>query len=310
MTNNKDQKCAPSKKYTDGSCFTLDSLINIAKSYNKSIKQSRTGRLIKIKNDKRHLVIELTDRLQNVCKDQLCWLKQKFVKDIKDESIINNTFRPKGPSGKFDWLSTTNINDVMDQYHTLYKDFRFFGAVPIDFDDLPSLGIKDLNLKKLFRDGGKRLGFVFNLDEHWKSGSHWVALYTNLKKNQIYFFDSYGKRPEKRIRSLVKKIAKWMNNNKNKGGYSSDDTIEQFSPNDSTSASYMKPYKKNKVEKKFNIEYNQNRHQFKNSECGVYSMNFIIRLLHGETFEDITIKKTLDDDMNYCRGIYFHNKNK
>ena len=45
----KDNKCAPNKKYTDGSCFTLDSLINIAKSYNKSIKQSRTGRLIKIK---------------------------------------------------------------------------------------------------------------------------------------------------------------------------------------------------------------------------------------------------------------------
>ena len=25
------------------------------------------------------------------------------------------------------------------------------------------------------------------------------------------------------------------------------------------------------------------RHQFKNSECGVYSMNFIIRLLNGES---------------------------
>jgi hypothetical protein len=308
MTQNKDQKCAPSKIYTEGSCFTLESLINIANSYNNSIKQSRTGRPIKIKKNKRHLVIELTDRLQNVCKDQLCWLKQKFVKDLKNVDINNDTFRPKGPGGKFDWLSTTNINDVMDQYHSLYKDFRFFGAVPIDFDDLPSLGIQKLNFDKLYKDGGKRLGFVFNLDEHWKSGSHWVALYTNLKKKQIFYFDSYGQRPEKRIRKLVKRLAKWMNNNK-KGGYSSDNTIEEFNGNDSSSVSYMKPNKKNKLEKKFKIEYNQNRHQFKNSECGVYSMNFIIRLLHGETFKDITEKKTLDDKMNYCRGIYFNNKN-
>ena len=58
-------------------------------------------------------------------------------------------------------------------------------------------------------------GFVFNLDEHWKSGSHWVALYSDLSKGQIYFFDSYGKRPEKRIRSLVKRISRWCHNQHN-----------------------------------------------------------------------------------------------
>ena len=39
-------------------------------------------------------------------------------------------------------------------------------------------------------------------------GSHWVALFCDLDKNQIYF-DSYGIRPEKRIRNLVKRISKW-----------------------------------------------------------------------------------------------------
>ena len=52
----------------------------------------------------------------------------------------------------------------------------------------------------------------------------------------------------------------------------------------------------NYIEKKIKtIKFNQTRHQFKNSECGVYSINFILRLLKGETFEficdNITIKK-------------------
>ena len=53
------------------------------------------------------------------------------------------------------------------------------------------------------------------------------------------------------------------------------------------------------------ILYNKHRHQYKGSECGVYSINFIIRLLDGETFEHITRNKTLDDEMNECRKKYF-----
>jgi hypothetical protein len=62
---------------------------------------------------------------------------------------------------------------------------------------------------------------------------------------------------------------------------------------------------KNKIESKLNVEYNHNRHQFKNSECGVYSLNFILRLLNGESFENITKNGLLDDDVNLCRDVYF-----
>ena len=55
------------------------------------------------------------------------------------------------------------------------------------------------------------------------------------------------------------------------------------------------------------FQHNQVRHQFNNSECGVYSMNFIIRLLHGETFEGITGNITKDTEMNACRQSYFRN---
>ena len=56
------------------------------------------------------------------------------------------------------------------------------------------------------------------------------------------------------------------------------------------------------------IRYNTNRHQYKNSECGVYSMNFIIRLLRGEGFAKIEKSKVIDDEMNKCRKVYFSKK--
>ncbi len=293
----EDNKCAPTKKYNNGSCFTIEDLKKISIAYNLHLDKGRVeGKKINISDNKKDLLKQLTRNLENVCDDQICWLKQDFIKKMKDKDILNNTFRPDGPEGKFEWLNTLHINDVMSQYEEKYKDFKFFGAVPIDFDDLPFVGIREIDYDELFNSGIKRLGFVFNLDEHWQTGSHWVALFCDLDKNQIYFFDSYGIRPEKRIRNLVKRISKWC--------YSKDYCKNECSELNLTESFMNKDYK-NKIESKLNVEYNHNRHQFKNSECGVYSLNFILRLLNGESFENITKNGLLDDDVNLCRDVYF-----
>lgn len=292
----QDKKCAPNKIYHEGSCFTLSELKKISIAYNDFIDEGKIqGNKINVDGSKKALLEQLTSNLKDVCNDQICWIKQKFVKSLKDKNI-SQTFRPKGPAGKLEWLSTTHINEVMKQYENKYDDFKFFGAVPNDFDNLPFLGIKNTNFNDLVKSGKKRIGYVFNLDEHWKSGSHWVAMFSDLDKNQIYYFDSYGKRPDKRIRKLAKRIGKFMYENNCKSNQCSE--LED-------SDSIMKVSKKSKLEKKFDIDYNHNRHQYKNSECGVYSMNFLIRLLHGESFNDITNIKTADDTMNRCRDTYF-----
>ena len=291
------KKCAPNKEFSDNSCFTLNDLKKMSISYNIFVDEGKiNSSKINIKNDKKHLLQELTTKLENICDNQICWLKQEFVKKMKDKDILD-TFRPNGPEGKFEWLSTIHINDVMSQYEKKYTDFKFFGAVPIDFDDLPFLGIKDINFDELYDSGKRKIGFVFNLDEHWKSGSHWVALYSDLEKKQIYFFDSYGKRPEKRIRNLVKRISNWCYKKK----CCSKDKCKQIDLSDS----FMRPESKNEIEDKINVEYNHNRHQYKGSECGVYSLNFILRQLNGDSFHDIVDKKTLDDQIHKCRDVYF-----
>jgi len=298
--NNK--KCAPSKQFDGETCFTMNDIVELVIAYNKfidSIKNKHLNVKWDVKNSgkinlkwdpskeqndatirryKKDLMKELIRRLTPYCgNDQVCWLQQDFIKFLpkeKKEIIVENTFRPKGPNGKFTWLSTVNVNQVMRQYEEKHKDFQFFGAVPIDFKLFPSFGMTNPDFDALQHGGGKtKFGVVFNLDEHYKSGSHWVGLYINIKSGEIYFFDSYGGQPEERIEEFVADVKTYL--------------------------------ERNNIVPKY--EWNQHRHQYKNSECGVYSIDFIIRLLEGETFEKITTNITDDDTMNSKRQILFRN---
>lgn len=310
--NNKeaDEKCAPSKKYTDGSCFTLDSLKKIASSYNK-----RHNEKIDINLSKEKLVEQLENKLSNKCSEQTCWLRLDFVKELENEEIENYTFRPKGPTKKYEWLSTTHIDEIVDQYQQLDKHFLFLGAVPYDFDDLPIFGINNIDFGDLEKQGKHKIGMVINLDEHYKSGSHWVALYTDLVKNQIYFFDSLGRKPMKRIRKFINRITKYLYNKKYNDVLKLNDVIEdirKLEKNDKNKINELlnkNKYLKNLMNGNFDIRFNHIQHQFENSECGVYSVNFIIRLVHGESFESIINDIKKDDAMNECRKEYFRNVN-
>jgi len=296
-----DEKCAPSKKFKDGSCFTLEALKKIAENYNKN----SGGDKIPISNDKEKLVKNLENKLKNKCDEQTCWLRQDFVEAINDENIKTdikeNTFRPEGPVKKYEWLSTTDINDVVNQYQAKYKDFMFLGAVPADFEELPVLGLNDLDFDQLEKEGKTKIGMVINLDEHDKGGSHWVALFTNLKEGQIYYFDSFGKKPYKRTKKFINKITKHIYKNKYNKNINMTDTMNKLKKGGSD------PVIKNL--NKMDIRYNTKQHQFNNSECGVYSINFVVRLVGGETFDEITNNITKDDQMNECRKSYFRNIN-
>lgn len=304
-----DEKCAPSKKLEHDTCFTLSSLKNIAQAYNNHNTDK-----INISLPKEQLVDVLEDKMEKKyhCSDQTCWTRQKILEDLDMkvlEEIQEKTFRPVGPSKKYGWLSTTHINEVIDQYHDIHKDFLFLGAVPYDFEDLPQLEINTLDFKELEKDNKTKIGIVINLDEHYKQGSHWVALYTDLKKNQVYFFDSVGKPPQKRIRKFINRITRYIYQKKYNKKIHINDIVKE-----------LREYSKNKHSKKyihvenilkggFDIRYNNKQHQFDNSECGVYSINFIIRLVSGESFESVINDITKDEMMNRNRKIYFRNVN-
>ena len=290
-----DKKCAPNVEYKDGSCLSISLLKHIAENENKKNPNDK----IKISDNKKELVDNLEKKLKSKCSDQLCWLslvKNSTNDDIKEE--INNTIRPLGPKGKHEWLSTTDINDVVSQYEKQFNDFIFLGAVPADFEQLISSQASNINFDDFEKDKKYQIGMVINLDDHTQGGSHWVALYINLKKNQIYYFDSFAKKPSKRTKLFINKIFNFLYNKK----YGKKININKL-------LSDLKSDKNSVKLPSFSVKYNTVQHQFKNSECGVYSLNFIIRLVRGESFDAITKNPTSDDVINSCRGVYFNNNN-
>ena len=120
--------------------------------------------------------------------------------------------------------------------------------------------------------------------------------------NQIYYFDSVGVKPKKRIKKFINKITKYLYN-------------KSFNKNLDINSLYNVKYRNNnpneinKLLNNFDIRYNNIQHQFKDSECGVYSIHFITRLVDGESFTNIINNVIKDDKMNNFRKNYFINVN-
>jgi len=177
------------------------------------------------------------------------------------------------------WLDSTNISDILNQYEEKYakdgkKGFEMMGPFPIDFaapDPYNKSGTKkclmneicELRVEKAIANGTHSIGIVYNLDPHFKSGSHWVANYIDIVGHHCYYFDSYGMEPP----SQVAHFMKWL----------------------TTQDPQMK------------LHYNARRLQYKNTECGIYCIYMIIRMLMGDKFTEITRRKPKDDDMLLLR---------
>ena len=144
----------------------------------------------------------------------------------------------------------------------------------MDFQKIKQEPVYNLNLDDAKKDGITKFGIVFNLDEHWQSGSHWVAAYTDIENGMAYYFDSYGTRPEKRVTEFMKKFSDYYEKTSNK---------------------------------KCDVAYNKTRNQYKNSECGVYSINFILDMIEGKTLEEIQKNPIPDDKINKLRTKIFRN---
>ena len=269
--------CAPDKERQKISCFTKKSLIKIAKSYNETFKD--TKKISITKKSKKKLWSGIREKLSSKRTTEFCWIDKKKKKKTKSSEILKHTFRPKKPkswnSNKYEWLSTIDINKVMKQYENKYKDFLFIGPVPRDCYMGSSLSceLTNLRLDKLIKYKIYKLGIVYNLDYSYMSGSHWVAVYLDIDDKSVTYYDSYGHKPPAEIQGL-------MDNFK---------------------------YKLAGMGIKIKDKFNNKRHQYGGSECGIYSMNYIIERLKGKKHYEITKRKIPDKLMNDMRNYLYRN---
>jgi hypothetical protein len=238
------------------SCLTQKHIRTIANSVNSPVKGGRKL---------------LEERLGCRKDDELCLLKKSGLSNNDKKEIEEFAFRPKMPQewkeNMSTWLSDDDIRKVMEQYEVAYPEFKFLEVVPIDFsapDPYKADGktcivnsFCHVDFKELKSQGKTKIAAVFNLDPHYKSGSHWVALFIDIPKHQVNYFDSYGLPPPFQIAKFMRSL-----------------TLQ---------------------DKSLKLNSNARRFQYKGSECGMYSIVFILKMLTGVPFKKF-IKNPISDD--------------
>lgn len=256
-TRKSKNKCLPSKFYND-----------ISKKLNIKDNDTKLFQSVGCQLGEEHCLLDKAPINDNLKKE----LRKQYLR----------TRRPKAWDSNPDmWLDNYNILHVMKQYQEAHSWFKFLGVFPIDFsapDPYTSdTNVKclyketcDLNLKNEYNNGIRGIGIIFNLDPHFKGGSHWVSLYINLnniKKPFVGYFDSYGYKVPTLIAKLMRSLKLQIN------------TCE--------------------------LGYNARKFQYGDSECGMFSMYFIICMMCGISFKDFCKDSVNDDYMLQLRKILF-----
>jgi hypothetical protein len=277
--NVKKLNCSPNpdnknKSYT---CYSDKSLLKMRKYWNtrhprdkiSSVNSTEIWKSLKIK-------------MANSCKRESCWLRSKFMEGKLDNELVNYTFAPSAPKdwkmNPNEWLSSLDIEAVMKQYEQSYKCFEFLGPSPIDYDHHKLYGecvweeLCNLNISDQIKRNINKIGIILNTDPHNKSGEHWISLFVNIKKKIIVYFDSNGNKPPKQVQKLMDEI-------KNQGKQLGMD---------------------------FTIYKNKIEHQQTQSECGMYSLYFIVEMLKDKDLTYFLENKIDDAEVFKLRNKYFN----
>jgi hypothetical protein len=281
LIKTKQLRCGPKTKHNRFTCLEDSTLLELKELWNKNHRNDQI-----VASTSQGIWNQLNEKMKGTCNDELCWLKQPFVNGKFDHDI-HNLFAPKSPhswkSNPREWLSSDDITNVMRQYQNQYKCFEFIGPSPIDFDlrrrnnDCVCNKLCNFQIQHQIDMHKTKIGIIFNIDPHTKGGSHWVSMFINIKKGTIFFFDSTGRKIPKRIMLLVDRI------------------IEQG---------------RKLVPKPIHFKFDQNNpteHQYGDTECGIYSLFFIVHMLEDKITDHYLKTHILKDEfMQQFRKVYFN----
>jgi len=244
-------------------CIDIESLKKIIELYNK---YNNDHIIINDTHTANDLVSMLYEKFPH-CKNEICLINQKFI-DANFKKELYKYFLPIGPANTNEWLSNFDIENVMNQLEKNYDDYKFIGVFPINFDKYREYEFSKKSMDFLQIIKKTKWSFIINLDRVGGSGTHWVALYIDTVKHNIFYYDSVGKPPKKDTVELASKI-------------------------------------ENVLKTKYNTFYNSIQHQHGNSECGVFSLHFTQKILEDDDFNTFCLSKINDKTMTNYRKKYF-----
>jgi hypothetical protein len=276
--------CAPGTDSSHGSCYSQTTLKRFAKAL-----KNEYGTAIDINQDPSSIVQQLKNSpLSKECNSEICWARSKVAREQGLTSEMMNHLRPMMPKEwlkeRYTWLNNHDIEKVMRQYHNSVPDFHFLGIHSGDFNVIYpgsssciSPDMCALNVVDMWQKGIRQMGAIFNLDLHSGPGTHWVSLYinmdpSNVKQYSICYYDSNGVKPPETIERFMHDVQRHLY-----------ELHRKLAP----------------------LQYMKINHQYENSECGMFSIYCLIRLLSGYTFEDVVQSKKYDDYVNELRTVLF-----
>lgn len=207
--------CSPLRSNNDFSCFSFMELLTMAKAWNTTL-QGKSNPINLLKYDKfrenpeikKEIWLELSKRFFPFCgKNEACWIDnvelEKSLKKLSPEvyrAVNFFTLKPKGTEKKNGWLSTTEIDYVMQQYEQVFPDFKFIGCLPSDYY---KLNFKMFPIYTL--EHYKKSAIIFNQDSSNQKGSHWVAIFFENKLDGLHveYFDPVGEKPVKNTQEFL-----------------------------------------------------------------------------------------------------------
>jgi hypothetical protein len=280
----KGDHCSPGKNDVMGSCLDDDIVIKVGKAINRLADKNNKLDKIDLSRINEDIHGDICQQISKIskCSSEACWQKIKsLMKELgSDKEEFINSFKPQLPKKWIkdynEWLSTFEIEDCLEQHLDADKNFYFYGAVPIDFSKCSVSNLCGFDMKKHLDKDETKIGIVFNTDPSTKDGQHWISLYMDLDKHNndypgIYYFDSFGRKPPKEIRELIQKV---------------QDQGKKYK---------CEPY----------YFYNDYSYQKQNSQCGMYAIHFIKKMLEGISFEKYLNTKLSDKLMIDLRKDYF-----
>lgn len=280
----KKEHCSPGENDVEGSCLDDDIVIKVGRAINRLAGDNQKLDKIDLSRSPEDIHGDICAQIIKIskCSSEACWQKIKSLMKVlgSDKEEFIDSFKPQIPKSWIKdynkWLSTFEIEDCLEQHLDADKNFYFYGAVPIDFYKCSVSDLCSFNMKTHLDKGETKIGIVFNTDPSTKDGQHWISLYMDLGKHNndypgIYYFDSFGRKPPKEIKELIKKA-------QNQG--------EKCN---------CEPY----------YFYNDYSYQKRNSQCGMYAINFIKKMLEGLSFEEYLNTKLNDQLMIELRKNYF-----
>lgn len=232
-------------------------------------------------------VLESMLKILNVKDENLIWDAcnefTKYVGNDQAEKVIKKIFKPVGPSDSTDLLDNFNIDECLEQWENnsvaLFK--KKFKHIPFQMIDFATTGteLANLELKNLINKYDC-FGVVLNTDKSSGKGKHWFCLYGDLQHSgteqdpyQIEYFNSSGNPP-------MHEVEVWMN----KAVYDLKKDTKKIC----------------KI-----VRSIPTRIQYSNTECGVFSLIYILSRLENKPTNWFYITNAGDPEMIRYRQQLF-----